>query len=119
MKSIRFASGTLITSSAVVAALIDYVSRMSTTDNSVPVDIPVLETNGTIATHTVLVSSTVHFDVVDVDGDSGFADESAFPKPQMPPLAAMVAVTPPDTADDDAKNFDRAVADIDHLLDQL
>jgi len=119
MKSIRFASGALITSTAVVEALIDYVSRMSTTDNSVPVEIPVLEPNGTIVVHTVLVSSTMHFDVVDVDGDSGSADEADFPEPKMPPLAAMVAVTPPATADDDARNFDKAVADIDHLLDQI
>jgi hypothetical protein len=119
MKSITFASGTLITGSAVASALLDYVSQMSANNNTATVDIPVLEPNGTIATHTIVVSSSIQFDVSDADGESNPFDEDArFPVPEFPSLDMMVALTPPDTAEEDATNFNRAMADLDSILDQ-
>jgi len=119
MKSITFASGTLITGSSVAAALLDYVSQMSSSNNSSAVDIPVLEANGTISTHTIVVSSSIQFDVADADGESNpFDEDERFPVPEFPPLDTMVAVVPPATAEADATNFNEAVADLDSMLDQ-
>jgi hypothetical protein len=119
MKSITFASGTLVTSGAVAAALIEFVAQMTSTDSSVAVDIPVLEANGTITKHTILVSPSMQFDIVDIDGESGpYSEEGSFPAPEMPSTALMVAVVPAETAEEDAENFNQAVADIDHMLDQ-
>ena len=119
MKSITFASGALITGSAVAAALLDYVSQMSSANNSATVDLPVLESNGTISTHTIVVSSSIQFDVADADGESNpFDEDERFPVPEFPPLDTMVAVVPPATAGEDASNFDKAVADLDAILDQ-
>jgi len=119
MKSITFASGTLITGSAVASALLDFVSKMSAANNSATVDIPVLEANGTIATHTIVLSSAIQFDVTDADGASNpFDEDERFPVPEFPPLDMMIALTPPDTAEEDASNFNRAIADLDNILDQ-
>jgi len=119
MKSITFASGTLITGSAVAAALLDHVSQMSSANTSSAVDIPVLESNGTITTHTIVVSSAIQFDVADADGeDNPFDEDERFPVPEFPELDTMVAVVPPTTAAEDASNFDRAVAELDTILDQ-
>jgi len=119
MKSITFASGTLITGSAVAAALLDHVSQMSSANTSSAVDIPVLESNGTITTHTIVVSSAIQFDVADADGeDNPFDEDERFPVPEFPELDTMVAVVPPATAAEDASNFDRAVAELDTILDQ-
>lgn len=119
MKSITFASGTLITGNAVAAALLEYVSQMSSSSNAATVDLSVLEANGTVSTHTIVVSSSIQFDVAEADGASGpFVEDDSFPVPDFPPLDQMVAITPPPTADEDASNFDRAVAEIDNVLDQ-
>jgi hypothetical protein len=119
MKSISFASGTLITGSAVAVALLDYVSQMSSANNSATVEIPVLESNGTITTHTIVVSSSIQFDVADADGASNpFDEDERFPVPEFPPLDTMVAVIPPASAAEDSTNFDKAVADLDAMLDQ-
>jgi len=119
MKSITFASGTLVTGDAVASALLDYVSQMSSASTAATVDLPVLEHDGTISTHTIVVSSAIQFDVTDADVASAPADEvDRFAVPDFPPLDQMVAITPPPTADEDASNFDRAIADIDNVLDQ-
>ncbi|GAB3607596.1 hypothetical protein GCM10027413_30050 [Conyzicola nivalis] len=118
MKSITFASGTLITSTAVASALLEYASQLSAANNSVIVDVPALEADGTITTHNIVLSSAIQFDVADVEVDSdAFTDESEFPVPEMPQLDDMVAVEPRATAAEDAKNFDRAIADIDSAFD--
>jgi hypothetical protein len=118
MKSITFASGTLITSGAVADALLAYASQLSAANNSVVVDVPVLEADGTIATHNIVLSSAIQFDVTDVEVDSdAFVDESEFPVPEIPPLDDMVAVEPSATAAEDAKNFDKAIADIESAFE--
>lgn len=118
MKSINFAGGALVTGDAVAASLLDYMSQLSPTSNSVTVDIPVLEKNGTISTHTIVLSAAVQLDVSDADG--GDSDEAErFPIPELPDGDdVMVAVGPGDDAETDADNFNRAVADLDRALDQ-
>jgi len=119
MKSITFASGTLITGAAVAAALLDFVSKMSAATNAATVDIPVLEANGTISTHTLVLSSAIQFEVADADGASNpFDEDELFPVPEFPPVDMMVALVPPETASEDAANFNKAIADLDSILDQ-
>jgi hypothetical protein len=117
MKSITFASGTIVTGSAVAEALVDYVAGMSASGASTSIEIPVLEANGTVAVHTIVLGAAVQFDIADIDGVVSEADEEArFPVPEMPDVN-MVAVIPTDENDADAENFNRAIADMDSVLD--
>jgi len=117
MKSITFASGTIVTGSAVAEALVDYVSGMSGFATSASVEIPVREEDGTVAVHTIVLGSAVQFDIADIDGgESGGDEEARFPVPEMPDVN-MVAVIPSDGIDLDADNFNRAIADMDSVLD--
>ena len=119
MKRITFASGSLITGGAVAAALLDFVSQMSGSTNAATVEIPVLEENGTITTHTIVLSSSIQFEVADIDGEAGVINEDeSFPLPVFPEIDTMVAVAPSQDAIDDADSVNRAIADIDNMLDQ-
>ena len=119
MKRINFASGSLITSDAVAASLLEYVAQMSSATNAATVEIPVLEDGGSVSTHTVVVSSSIQFEVADVEVEVGAINEDAtFPLPEFPQIDTMVAVTPTQSAIDDAANVNRAIADIDNMLDQ-
>ena len=117
MKSITFASGTIVTGSAVAEALVDYVSGMTGSTTSASVEIPVREEDGTVAVHTIVLGSAVQFDIADVDDGGSEADEAErFPVPEMPDVT-MVAVIPTDEVDHEADNFNRAMADMDNVLD--
>jgi len=117
MKSITFASGTIVTGSAVAEAIVEFVSRLSGSVTSTSIDIPVQEANGTVAVHTIVLGSAVQFDISDIDGVVSEEDEEArFPVPEMPDVN-MVAVIPTSDTDLEADNFNRAVADIDTVLD--
>ena len=117
MKSITFASGTIVTGSAVAESLVDYVSGMSGSVTSASIEIPVQEDDGSVAVHTIVLGSAVQFDIADIDGGEPDDDEKArFPVPEMPDVN-MVAVIPTDEVDLEADNFNRAIADMDSVLD--
>lgn len=118
MKSISFAGGALTTGDAVAASLLDRVSRLSPTSNSITVDIPVLESDDTITTHTIVLSAAVQLDVSSTDRQSPGDEAELFPVPALPADDnLMVAVIPSDDADEGADNFNRAIADIDLSFD--
>jgi len=118
MKSISFAGGTLTTGDAVAASLLDRVSRLSPTSNSITVDIPVLEPDDTVSTHTIVLSAAVQLDVTSTGRQSPGDEAGLFPVPELPDdNDLMIAVIPSDDSDEGADNFNRAIADIDLSLD--
>ena len=115
MKSITLASGTLVTGDAVAALLLDYVSSASPTSHSINVDIPVLEADGTVGSHTITLGSAAQIDVSDTDPETDEAER--FPVPELPVADdVMVAVVPTATADEGTDDFNRASAEIDRVL---
>ncbi|WP_120338504.1 hypothetical protein [Cryobacterium soli] len=94
MKRITYNGEPLVTGSSVSAALVHYVTHVSTAATAVAVEIPVLEHNGTVRSHTLILSATTQLDVKDVDGVAD-GEENRFPVPRFPrtseeafPLAA-------------------------------
>ena len=94
MKRITYNGEPLVTGSSVSAALVQYVTHVSTAATAVAVEIPVLEHNGTVRPHTLILSSATQLDVKDVDGVAD-GEEIRFPVPRFPrtseeafPLAA-------------------------------
>ena len=117
MKSITLASGTLVTCDDVAASLLDYMARVSPTAKSVSVDIPVLETDGSVSTHTIVLNAAVSLDVANA-GDEAGDETERFPVPSFPIADdAMIAVIPTQYANDDADDYNRASAEIDRVLD--
>ena len=90
MKRMTWAGGSIITGSATAAAILDYAVQSTQNGTSAAVDIPVLEANGTVATHTVLIGPNIQVDVTDVDGSSSDLDEdTAFPIPDFPVIPSQ------------------------------
>ena len=119
MKRITYAGGTVETGDAVADALLDYVTTVPQNETNISVDIPVRETDGRIATHTVILGPATQLDVSDVDS-SGPADEAKhFPVPELGQPAEVAQSEPPEDAAQEARDFDKAVADIEGNLDDL
>lgn len=116
MKRINYAGGTLETGDAVAQAIVDYVTSVSQSEANISVDIRVREPSGSIATHSLVLGPGTQLDVTDVDPAVG--DESVnFPVPEFRQPVEMADSEPPVEADQAARDFDEAVADIEHDLD--
>jgi hypothetical protein len=117
MKRLTFAGHTLITGDRVVAALLDYAQQVSGAANNAVVDIPVLEPDGSVRTHTLVLGATMEFDISEADGHvNSLVDEDQFFIPHMPPVGGQRAETSSADAEADAENFNRAVESIDSEL---
>lgn len=119
MKRISYAGGSIVTGSAVTEALLEFATHIASDATSVAVDIPVLESDGTTSTHTILLGPSTQFDVSDVDLLSEEEEEARmFPVPDLPTNGIVAAAKPSAQAEEDADAFNRAVAHIDNDLDQ-
>jgi hypothetical protein len=112
MKRITFGGGSIVTGNAVTAALLNYATTVTDAENSVTVDIPVLEENGEVSVHTLLLSPASQFDVADVEGLSEKQEATRFPVPEMPQIGIRGAV-------ETDGNAGRAAADFDLIMDEI
>jgi hypothetical protein len=111
MKRITFSGGSLVTGNAITAALLDYTTTVADAENSVTVDITVLEENGETSVHTLLLSPASQFDVADVGGISPEEEARRFPVPVMPQVGISGSV---ETTDDAAQTAD----DVNLIMDE-
>lgn len=117
MKRITYAGGSIVTGNAVTKALLDFATHIASDATSVAVDIPVLESDGTTSTHTILLGPSTQFDVSDADHLSEEDEARKFPVPDLPTNATVAAAEPSAQAEEAADAFNRAVAHIDNDLD--
>ena len=82
MKRINCDGQTLVTGTAVASALVEYAHAVARMSSSATVEIPVLEDNGTIALHTLLLSAATSLETLDIDGGNDREDEQ-FPVPEF------------------------------------
>jgi hypothetical protein len=82
VKRINYDGQTLVSGTAVAVALVDYAHAVARMNSSMTIEIPVLEDNGTIIPHTLLLTAATSLETFDIDGDT--ADEaSRFPVPEL------------------------------------
>ena len=117
MKLITYAGGTILTGDDVAEALLDYVTAHSQGEESVAVDVQVLEPDGSTRTHTLVLAPATELDVADVAEES-LADEILlFPPPVFPPSRILAVVEPSAEAEAEAErhaeDFNQAVEEID------
>jgi hypothetical protein len=86
VKRIIYAGESLVTSSRIADALLDYARRVVLARTSVAVHIPVLEDNGTVEEHTLLLGPATQIGSRGVTGLSAKEEGERFPAPAFPPL---------------------------------
>jgi hypothetical protein len=101
MKHVNYGSETLITGSQAADALLEYAVHVVRLHTSARVDLEVLEENGTVRTHSLLLGPMDQLDIFDVDGGQSSEDEvRRFPVPSFPPLGGKAIPIRPDEVDE-------------------
>jgi hypothetical protein len=118
MKRITYAGGSIVTGNAVTAALLAYTTTVADAENSVTVDITVLEENGETSVHTLLLSPASQFDVADVGGITAEEEAKRFPVPELPQVGISGTVESSGDARRTANDFDQMMGAIDEGLGQ-
>jgi hypothetical protein len=83
MKRLSLGSQVLVTGDSVAAALAVYVPSVERMHASVTVEVPALEDNGDIVTHTLLIGRSNDLEITDIDGGDP-ALEQRFTVPRLP-----------------------------------
>lgn len=94
MKKVTHAGGSIVTGSAVADALLEYATQMGRWTKRVAIDIPVLEDDGTVAVHTILLGSASALVTSEIDGPVDAVEEERFPMPEFPTLGAVAVPVP-------------------------
>jgi hypothetical protein len=118
MKRITYSGGSIVTGNAITAALLDYTTSVAAAENSVAVDITVLEENGETSVHTLLLSPASQFDVADVGGIGEEEEARLFPLPDMPQVGISATVETNGDAARRADDFNLVIGEIDEGLGQ-
>lgn len=118
MKRITFNGSSIVTGNAITAALLDYTTTVADAENSVTVDITVLEENGETSVHTLLLGPASQFDVADVGGISEDDEATRFPVPVMPQVGISATVGDNIDAARTADDIDLVMSQIDEGLGQ-
>jgi hypothetical protein len=106
MKQITYNGEPLVTGTQVSDALVHYVTHVAATATAVAIDIPVLESNGTVQKHTLILSVATQLKVVDVDGSTADEDGDQFPVPEFPPIGGHGTAVAPAEIEVDAPFID-------------
>jgi len=116
MKRITFSGGSLVTGDAITAALLDYTTSVAAAENSVIVEITVLEEDGETSLHTLLLGQATQFDVADVDGVGPADEDRLFPVPEIPQVGIMGVVEQNGDAGRTAQDVDAIMTELDEGL---
>ena len=94
MKRVTHAGGSIVTGSAVADALLEYATQMERWAKSVTVDIPVLEDDGEITVHTILLGSVSALVTSEADDLADGSEDELFPMPDFPVLSTVAVPVP-------------------------
>lgn len=118
MKRITYSGGSIVTGDAITTALLDYTTSVASAENSITVDVTVLEDDGEISVHTLLLSPASQFDIADADGMSAEEEARRFPVPEFPQIGIVGVVETNGDAERIARDFDQLMNEIDEGLGQ-
>jgi hypothetical protein len=118
MKRITYSGGSIVTGDAITAALLEYTTTVSDAENSVTVDVTVLEDNGETSIHTLLLGPASQFDVTDVGGIAAEDEAARFPVPEMPQVGIVGGVEHNDDARRTAQDVNAMMTELDEGLGQ-
>jgi hypothetical protein len=99
-----------------IRPLLEYTTTVADAENSVTVDVTVLEENGETSVHTLLLSPASQFDVADVGGISENDETARFPVPALPHVGILGSVEANGDASRTAEDFNQLMSEIDNGL---
>jgi hypothetical protein len=82
MKRINYDGQSLVSGSAVATSLVDYARAVARMNSTATIEIPVLEDNGRVAVHTLMLTVATSLETFDIDGENDDEDER-FPVPDF------------------------------------
>jgi hypothetical protein len=106
MKRIDYNGQSLVTGNEVADAVTHYVTRAAAMNATLAVDIPVLADNGTVESHTLILSSATQLDVIDVDGGPAERELERFPVPDFPSVGGQAIIWTSEAMQRDAPMID-------------
>jgi len=115
MKRITFSGGSIVTSDAIAAALLQYAGDLVDAATSGTVDITVLEDSGETSVHTLLLSPSAALDVSDADGMGSEEEARRFPLPDIPDVSTSEMTGVVESTDDSG----RAATDFDQMMQEI
>ena len=118
MKRITYAGVSLVTGDAVTAALQEFTMLLPPGAASVTVEIPVLEANGEISAHTLLIGPGFQLDATDARVPSDPEEEKRFRPPVLPQVVHVAADEPSPEAEERARELDQAISSLEASLDE-
>lgn len=116
MKRISFGGSSIVTGNAITAAILEYTTTVADAENSITVDITVLEEGGETSVHTLVLGPGSQFDVVDVRDAGGISEDDEarwFPVPEMPQVGIVGKVEVAGRGNRSAEEFDSLSREID------
>jgi hypothetical protein len=104
MKQVHYDGHTLVTGSAVADALVSYAANVARMTTSTVVEIPVLEEDGEVGSHTLLLNTGTALEVRraeggPVDDAEAAAEAERFPVPKFTPVGGRAVAIPPGEED--------------------
>lgn len=112
MKRITYNGEPMVTGTDVADALVHYVTHVAGMAAAVAVAVPVLELNGTVQSHTLILNHSVQLTVKDVEGEGGGDETARFPIPELPPVGGQAYALAPETIQQDAPFLDEDPLDL-------
>ena len=106
MRQITYNGERMITGTEVADAVVRYVTHVAAMAAAVAVGVPVLEANGTVQAHTLILSASTQLEVVDVDGIVGQDEGVRFSVPEFPPVGGQAYPVAPEAIASDAPFLD-------------
>lgn len=106
MKQITYNGEPLVTGTDVADALVHYVTHVAGMSAAVAIDLPVLEADGTVQPHTLILSAATELGIRDVDALAGQDEGTRFPVPDFPPIGGQAFAMATEDIGEDAPFLD-------------
>jgi hypothetical protein len=112
MKRITYNGEPLITGTDVADAVVHYVTQVAGMAAAIAVDLPILEADGTVQSHTLIFSAATQLGISEADGLAGADEGALFPVPEFPPVGGQAFAVAPEAIEDDAPFLDEDPLDL-------
>lgn len=115
---ITYNGAPLVTGTAVTDALLHYVTHVAGMAAAVAVDVPVLESTGSVRSHTLILSGATQLEVSELGAASAEAEEGAedeltrFPVPNFPAVGGQAFALAAADLENDAPFLDEDPLDL-------
>jgi hypothetical protein len=106
MKRIIYNGEALVTGTDVADGLVHYLTHVASMTATIALDVPVLEENGSVQPHTLILSTATQLEIMDIDGMPEAEEGARFPVPEFPPVGGQAFAVAAEDIQQDAPLLD-------------